>query len=147
MLNASKLTHFVGKVCTVFTVPTNRNYKEENPTTFQEQILNYFVGVVESADSDGVMLAQINGERKSFFFAEHIVAIAEEDVLDPSDEGDAQVIEELRQAKEAEKKAVEEEMKEQDNVEVLEDDGDVDGPYLDPQALLNFSKQLSQQKT
>jgi len=85
------LNHFIGKVCTVFTSPINRNYKEE-------QLHNYFLGVVESVDSEGISLGQLTGNLKTFLFFPHIVGIAEEEVLNPDDPQDAETIGKLKEA-------------------------------------------------
>jgi hypothetical protein len=91
------LKTFVGKICTVFTVPINRNFKDENPGTFTEQVTNYFTGRILEADSEGVVLEQITPERlRTFFFREHIVAIAEEEVLNPQDPREAARIREIK---------------------------------------------------
>ena len=50
------LNYFKGKVCTVFTNGTNRNFKEENPKTVVEHNLLYFMGVVEEIDEMGILL-------------------------------------------------------------------------------------------
>jgi hypothetical protein len=122
MRDVKKLNHFLGKVCTVFTYQTNRNYKEENPVTFLEQIFNYFVGVIESIDDDGVMLTQTQTGQKTFMFMHGIIGIAEEQVLDPSVQEDAEIIEKFNalNPKETIKKP---------------------GPFVDPAALAKLSKQ------
>ena len=45
--NNESLKYFIGKICTIFTMPINRNFKEENPNTFIEQPYHYFLGVIE----------------------------------------------------------------------------------------------------
>ena len=77
------LDHFVGKICTVFTVPLNRDFKAENPTIYPQQIINYFVGTVEFVDEDGLMLVQSSSPRqlRTYIFRNALVAIAEEHVV------------------------------------------------------------------
>ena len=84
------LEYFVGKVCTVFVT--------EMPKHFTHQQFNdYFVGLVESASEDGVVtLHPITGS-KNFFPYSHIMGISEEQVLDPSQPDQAELIEELKQ--------------------------------------------------
>lgn len=92
----SNLKYFVGKVCSVFTNTINRDFHKENPKNFVQQNVNYFVGVVENIDSQGVMITQLQTGFKSYFFLNNIVAICEEEVLDPSKEQDAKVINDLK---------------------------------------------------
>jgi len=94
------LQYFVGKVCTIFTHPINRNFKEENPQTFVEQPYHYFVGVIDSVDDHGVMVTQVFSGLKSYFFLAGLISIAEEEVLNPENEDDAKIINELKTANE-----------------------------------------------
>lgn len=91
----NNLTYFIGKICTVFTVALNRNFKEENPANYPKNLFNYFIGKVESVDEHGVLLTTVAG-LKMLFFNQAIVAIAEEEVLDPDDSDDAEIIEEFK---------------------------------------------------
>lgn len=92
----SNLKYFVGKVCSIFTNTINRDFHKENPKNFVQQNVNYFVGVVEDINSQGVMMVQLQTGFKSYFFLNNIVAICEEEVLDPSKEQDAKVIDDLK---------------------------------------------------
>jgi hypothetical protein len=92
----SHLDHFVGKVCTIFTQPISRNFKEESPATFPQQPFMYFVGVIDAVDSQGIMVTQPMTGLKSYFFRNALVAIAEEEVLDPENASDAAAIEEIK---------------------------------------------------
>lgn len=98
MKDVKKLRYFVGRPCTVFTTPINRNYREENPNNYVKQMINYFVGIVEVADEDGVVLKHLNDPGRTFFLMEHVVGIAEEQVLNPDKEDDRRVIDKLRSA-------------------------------------------------
>jgi hypothetical protein len=91
-MKSKHLNYFRGKVCSLFTNPINRNFKEENPKTQLEQNIMYFVGVVEDVDEYGIFFTQIQTGLKSYFFLNNLVAICEEEVLDPSNEKDAKVI-------------------------------------------------------
>ena len=90
--------YFIGKICSVFTVQTNRNFKEENPATYPQQVYQYFLGLVEAFDQEGVVLQQLNSNRKTYICTHQLVAIAEEEIMDPSDPKDAVVINELKAA-------------------------------------------------
>lgn len=85
------LEYFVGKVCTIFVT--------EMPKHFTAQQFNdYFVGYVESANDDGVMSVHPITGCKNFFPYAHITGISEEQVLDPSQPEQAQLIEELKKS-------------------------------------------------
>jgi hypothetical protein len=89
------LQHFIGKMCTVFTLPINRNFKDENPKTFVEQSYFYFLGVIEAVDNEGILVTQHETGLKSYFFKQNIVGIAEEEILNPENEKDAKIIEKM----------------------------------------------------
>lgn len=95
-----KIQYFEGKVCTIFTTPINRSFKDENPNTFPQQSYHYFMGVVESIDNSGVWLQQLKTGLKSYFFLSQIIGIAEEQVLDPDNEDDAEIINSMKATKE-----------------------------------------------
>jgi hypothetical protein len=123
------LEYFVGKICTVFTVPTNRDFKSENPQTFPQPVFHYFVGKVREVNSRGIFLEQWNNEKKlrTFFFMDHIVSISEEEVLDPSNPKDKQIIEDYKKTNESSMK------KANDNVEILKKQKAdfAENPYID----------------
>lgn len=126
------LEYFVGKVCTVFTVPTNRDFKSENPQTFPQPVFHYFVGKVLEFGSKGVLMEQWNSEKKlrSFFFMDHIVSISEEEILDPSNPNDLKLIEEYRKTNDDSKK------KANQNVDSLREQREsTKGQFLDIPAL------------
>ena len=89
------LKYFIGRVCSIFTNQTNRNFSEENPKTALQQTHTYFVGIVEDIDDRGVLIKQIMTGMKSYFFMDSLVAISEEQVLNPENEKDAKVIEKM----------------------------------------------------
>jgi len=124
------LEYFVGRICTVFTVPTNRDFKSENPQTFPQPIFHYFVGKVIEVGQKGIMLEQWNSDKKlrTFFFLDHIVSISEEEILDPSDPKDKELIEDYRRNSGNPTKEVQEE------VEALKK-----SKYVDIQGLANLS--------
>ena len=124
------LDYFVGKVCTVFTVPTNRDFKSENPQTFPQPVFHYFVGKVIEVGSKGICLEQWNSEKKlrTFFFTDHIISLSEEEILDPSTPKDFESIEEYKKTTEASMK------KAQSNVESLKKH-----KYVDIQSLSSMA--------
>jgi hypothetical protein len=101
-MKTKQLEYFLGKVCTIFTIPINRDFKAENPTTYPQPVFHYFVGKVIEIDDKGVFLQQWNNNKKlrSYFFIEHIVGISEEEVLDPTRPDDAKVIQDFKKINE-----------------------------------------------
>lgn len=98
------LERFVGKVCTVFTVGINRDFKQENPKTYPKPLYVYFMGAVEFVNEHGIMMQQVTTGLSTFVFMNNIVSISEEEVLDPENESDAQVIEKYKEDAEQIKK-------------------------------------------
>lgn len=126
------LDYFLGKVCTVFTVPTNRDFKSENPQTFPQPVFHYFVGKIIEINNKGIYLEQWNSDKKlrSFFFIDHVVSISEEEILDPSNPKDLQIIEEYKKTNESSfKKATQ-------NVDAL---NKTKGEFIDLESLNKFT--------
>lgn len=123
------LDYFVGKICTVFTVPTNRDFKSENPQTFPQPVFHYFVGKVIEVNSRGICLEQWNSDKKlrSFFFMDHLVSISEEEILNPSNPKDKKIIEDFKKTNESSMKRANE------NVEILKKQKEAiaENPYID----------------
>ena len=94
-LNTS-LNYFKGKVCSVFTRSINRNFHQENPKTFLQQNVMYFVGVIEEVDDNGILMTQLQTGLKNYFFLSGLVAICEEEVLQPKNEKDAAIINNIK---------------------------------------------------
>lgn len=128
----SDLQRFVGKVCTVFTLPINRDFKQENPETYPKPLYVYFMGAVESIDEHGIMLQQTTTGLNSYIFLQNVVSISEEETLDPNNPHDAEIIE--RYKTEAEDIQKEYEQKYQQPA--------TDSPYVDVEAMSNLSEQL-----
>lgn len=135
------LEYFVGKICTVFTVQTNRDFKAENPQTYPQPVFHYFVGRVIEVNQKGICLEQWNSEKKlrSFFFMDHIVSISEEEMLNPSDPKDRQIIEEYKKTNESSMK------KANENVEILKKQKEAlaKSPYIDVGSLAELTKQTT----
>lgn len=131
------LNYFVGKVCTVFTVQTNRDFKSENPQTFPQPIFHYFVGKVLEVTQKGIFMEQWNSPKKlrTFFFMDYIVSISEEEILNPSDPKDREIIEEFRKVNESSVK------KANENVSELKKNQPTH--YMDIDQLSKFSKRVS----
>ena len=95
------LKMFEGKVCTILTVPTNRDFKEEavamgKPNLYPINLLDHFVGRVIEFDSTGIVLQHPIIGTKSYFRLNQIVGIIEEQELDRNDPESVKVIEEIK---------------------------------------------------
>lgn len=87
-----RFEYFKNKPCTICTVEINFRFKEQ-------QMMDYFMGIVENIDDDGIWIIHPITKCRSFIFAEHIVSIAEEQVLYDNNPEDAKIIQEYRQEK------------------------------------------------
>jgi hypothetical protein len=97
------LERFVGKVCTVFTVGINRDFKQENPKTYPKPLYVYFMGAIEFVNEHGIM-QQVTTGLSTFVFMNNVVSISEEEVLDPENENDAEMIKKYKEDAEQIKK-------------------------------------------
>jgi hypothetical protein len=135
------LDYFLGKICTVFTVPTNRDFKSENPQTFPQPVFHYFVGKVIEINTKGICIEQWNNDKKlrTFFFMDHVISISEEEILDPSNPKDLKIIEEYKKVNDNSKQKAEE------NVESLKKQREEirKNPYLDISNLSNLANKKS----
>ena len=129
------LDYFVGRICTVFTVPTNRDFKSENPQTFPQPVFHYFVGRVVEVTPKGICIEQWNSPKRlrTFFMMEHIVSISEEEILDPSNPKDREVIEEYKKVNEISAR------KANERVETLKSET-TKSPYVDIDSLSSLSR-------
>lgn len=146
MLKSKELQYFVGKVCTIFTHPINRNFKEENPQTYPEPVLIYFIGVVESITDNGLLLQQVGNTEskkplKSYFFLDKIIGIAEEEELSYDDPKDTEIIEHIKkQHQEQEQKMKEQEEKLLSQASIPEDSS----PFINPDAISQMAERLKE---
>jgi hypothetical protein len=117
------MSYFVGKYCTISTVQINFRFKEE-------PMIDYFSGIIESANCDGIVMVHPTTMTKNYIRLEHIVGIHEEQVLYENNPEHAKVIEEFRKRKpeEAEKRKI----------------PAVQTPYVDPKALQEMAKKAKQ---
>lgn len=148
-MKTKELQYFIGKICTVFTVPLNRNFKEENPGSYPEPIFVYFIGLVESITDQGITLQQVanvNSKKplKTYYFLDKVIGIAEEEALDPNDETDKNIINTIKKRHDVEKnKAKEKAEKAQEKAEKMQSMmPNQDQQYLDPDALMQMAGQL-----
>ena len=98
-MNTKHLDYFIGKYCSIFTKPYNRDLYKENPKN-PGVVFQYFVGEVIAADESGVSIKRIMKGLRTFIPMDSIVAIAEEEKLDPNNPQDAKAIQGILEAKE-----------------------------------------------
>ena len=120
-MKSKQLQQFVGKVCTIFTTPINRDYSSENPKTYIETLIKYFTGIVENIDDYGVLIRQLDGGLKSFFLLDNIIGISEEKCLNPEEPEDLKIIESLQPIIDSQMKS---------------------GPLIDPQGMSELIKRI-----
>lgn len=115
------LDYFKDKICTIFTIPTNRDFKSENPKTFPQPIFHYFVGRLVEIENKGIWIEQWNSKKKlrSFFFFDHIIGICEEEILNPNDPEDSKLINDYKKANEIAHKQEKEEESQYIDIESL----------------------------
>ena len=105
---------FAGKICTILTLSTNKNSTKCSYT--EQQFTDFFTGIVESVDEDGIFVSHALTHCKSWFPLANIVGILEEQTIDDSDPR----YEELTQNSQPE------------NCPIIEKN---DSPYIDPDML------------
>lgn len=91
MSPSKQLQYFVGKVCTVFIGGIlSRQFNER-------QFADYFVGVVDQITDNGIFTTHPVTGCKNFYALSSVVAICEEQVLDPNKPEEAELIRELKE--------------------------------------------------
>ncbi len=88
------LQYFVGKVCSVFTVASNRNSLSE------EHAREYFVARITEINVDGIWGVHPASRITSFFPLSHVTSIVEEWELDPKNPEHAAIIQKYEQKEE-----------------------------------------------
>lgn len=113
--------YFTGKPCTITTVQVNFRFKEE-------QMMDYFMGIVETIDDHGIWIVHPMTKCRSYILMPHIVSISEEQVLYEGNPEHAKIIEQYRKEKPltAAKTTV------------------VAEPYVNPTALAEISKKAKE---
>lgn len=137
MKNIKQLEYFLGKYVTVLTTPINRDYRAENPQTYPEPLYHYFMGRLLEVDTDGIMVEQWAAGPKrlrTYFMMNQIVAIAEEETLDPNNPMDAAQIAALKEGNEDGERKAEEHV---DKIKQMQEEN----PYLDLSQLAEIQKQ------
>jgi hypothetical protein len=83
------LKYFVGKSCSIAVPAINWRYNVE-------PMMDYFLGVVEKIDEDGIVLLSKLTNAKSYIFLKHVISIHEEPVLYENNPEHKKIIDEYR---------------------------------------------------
>jgi hypothetical protein len=89
MKTTSNLNYFIGKPVTVISTAYTKFFSNE-------MFSNYFVGIVESIDENGILLKSLTNNCKSYYFLDNIISIAEELILNEDDPEDKSIIDEIK---------------------------------------------------
>jgi len=82
---------FLGKVVTLITLGTNK------PNIPDAQFSDFYTGVLEEIDEDGVVLTHLLTGCKSFFTLSSVVALLQEQVLDESNPQNKDEIQKIKE--------------------------------------------------
>lgn len=82
---------FLGKVVTIITLGTNK------PNIPDSQFSDFYTGVLEEIDEDGVILTHLLTACKSYFALTGIVAIMQEQVLDENNPENREEIQKIKE--------------------------------------------------
>jgi hypothetical protein len=132
------IQQFVGKVCTIFTHSFNRDFKQENPNTYPEQVFHYFMGLVLGIDEHGVLIEQVatSEHLRSYFFFHSIIGIAQEQVLDPNIKEHALEIDQLKTANEEIRRQTTESLNPSNSIVLSK------SKFVNPQEMANLSEEM-----
>lgn len=89
-----KLQDFIGQVCTILT----SSVCKQNFTDVQ--FPDFFLGVIESVDEDGVFSKHPLTGCKNFYSWQHVVAIFQEQVIEETDPKYKEIMEEVKKSPE-----------------------------------------------
>jgi hypothetical protein len=129
---------FLGKVVTLITLGTNK------PNIIDSQFSDFYTGVLEELDEDGVILTHLFTGCKSFFATNSIVAFLQEQVLDENNPENKIEIEKIKQRKkEIEKEKEIEESRSFDYSDKNSDYNDIDGL----EKMAEFARQFNEKKS
>lgn len=146
-MKSEYIEQFVGRVCTILTRSLNRDFKQENPNTYPEQVFHYFMGMVLGVDEHGIMIEQVMTQEhlRSYFFFHSIVGIAQEQVLDPNVAEHAREINEIKTVNEEMRKQATEQSKQPKQPTkgpVVVGEVGPQGQFIDTQAMSSLSKDM-----
>ena len=88
--NVKRLQYFVGKVCTIFVNASIQRLFNDM------QFNDYFVGLVDAIDEDGILTTHTVTGCKNYFFLPYVAFLSEEQLLNPDNPSDAEIIKEFK---------------------------------------------------
>ncbi len=88
------LNYFVGKPCSVHARGINWRLTDEN-------IVDYYVGIVELINEYGICLKNVINNKKTFIFMQGLVSISEETVVDKDDPETEKMLQSYEEKKQA----------------------------------------------
>lgn len=94
--------NFLNKICTIITVPVNRNFAEEaqaisKPQLYPINLMDHFMGRLIIVEPNFLIIEHPELHTKTFFRMEQVVSIVEEQVLDPKNPEHAKAISEYKE--------------------------------------------------
>lgn len=137
-----ELLYFVGKICSIFTTPSSRDLKLEDTRNYPASLHRYFLGVVEAIDEHGIYLTQVTKGLKVFVMKDHLIAIAEEEVLNPDNPKDAEEISAIR-CRTNKAKAPIEKLEKKEVLMNFDRDKSKHSPYIDAEAMKRIADDLN----
>ena len=95
------LKYFQGKICTIITRETNRNFRDEaiamkKPEIYPINLMDHFLGRVIYIDTSCIVLEHPIIKTRSYFRSEHIISIIEEQELDQNNPENVKIIQEIK---------------------------------------------------
>ena len=137
MKNSDTIQYFVGKICTIFTVPINREFNER-------QNVDYFVGRVDGFDDKGILMSHVISNCKNYYFFNNVISIAEEQTVD-SDDPVVKDYESIKEQKKNQPQAPSQQMKPTAPPQPEYHEEEVnDSPFVDIAAISDLAKKAKE---
>ena len=137
MKNSDTLQYFVGKICTIFTAPINREFNER-------QNVDYFVGRVDGFDDKGILMSHVVSNCKNFYFFQNVISIAEEQLVDSDDP----ILKEYESIKEQKKNQPQQQQQQQPQLQSqpaqYHEEEVNDSPFVDIAAISDLAKKAKE---
>jgi hypothetical protein len=118
---------FVGRVCTILTTTIAK-------TNFQDtQFSDFFTGIIESLDEDGVFAKHHMTGCKNFYTWNHIVGLLEEQVIEETNPKYQEIIQEIKKTP-----------SDQQAIIPIDPNATNLNPYVDPDVMASLAKQAKE---
>lgn len=119
--------NFVGKVCTILTTTIAK-------TNFHDtQFSDFFTGIIESLDDDGIFARHHMTGCKNFYTWNHVVGLLEEQVIEETNPKFQEIIEEIRKTP-----------PNQQAIVPVDPKASNSNPYIDPDFMANIIKKANE---